>query len=34
MMWKRMSDVSRSDWVPGVEGITLEDNVRNPVTSR
>ena len=28
MIWKIISDLSRSDWVPGVESITLEDNVR------
>ena len=28
MIWNIISDLSRSDWVPGVEGITLEDNVR------
>ena len=27
-IWKIISDLSRSDWVPGVESITLEDNVR------
>ena len=28
MIWNIISDLSRSDWVPGVESITLEDNVR------
>ena len=28
MIWKIISDLSRSDWVPGVESITLKDNVR------
>ena len=28
MIWNIVSDLSRSDWVPGVESITLEDNVR------
>ena len=28
MIWEIISDLSRSDWVPGVESITLEDNVR------
>ena len=28
IIWKIISDLSRSDWVPGVESITLEDNVR------
>ena len=28
MIWSIISDLSRSDWVPGVESITLEDNVR------
>ena len=27
-IWEIISDLSRSDWVPGVESITLEDNVR------
>ena len=27
-IWKIISDLSRSDWVPGVESINLEDNVR------
>jgi hypothetical protein len=33
IIWKIISDLARSDWVPGVESITLEDNVRNPITS-
>ena len=28
MIWNIISDLSRSDWVPGVESINLEDNVR------
>ncbi len=28
IIWSIVSDLSRSDWVPGVESITLEDNVR------
>ena len=28
MIWNIISDLSRSDWVPGVESIALEDNVR------
>ena len=28
IIWNIISDLSRSDWVPGVESITLEDNVR------
>ncbi len=28
IIWGIVSDLSRSDWVPGVESITLEDNVR------
>ena len=28
MIWNIISDLSRSDGVPGVESITLEDNVR------
>ena len=28
LIWEIISDLSRSDWVPGVESITLEDNVR------
>jgi len=28
IIWSIISDLSRSDWVPGVESITLEDNVR------
>ena len=28
VIWKIISDLSRSDWVPGVESISLEDNVR------
>ena len=28
IIWEIISDLSRSDWVPGVESITLEDNVR------
>ena len=28
MIWNIISDLSRSDWVPGVESITLEDNIR------
>tara|TARA_X000000368_G_scaffold216079_1_gene170552 strand:+ start:116 stop:511 length:396 start_codon:yes stop_codon:yes gene_type:complete len=28
MIWNIISDLSRSDWVPGVESITLEDSVR------
>ena len=28
MIWNIISDLSRSDWVPGVESITLENNVR------
>ena len=28
MIWNIVSDLSRSDWVPGVESIILEDNVR------
>ena len=28
VIWNIVSDLSRSDWVPGVESITLEDNVR------
>lgn len=28
MIWSIISDLSRSDWVPGVESISLEDNVR------
>ena len=28
MIWSIISDLSRSDWVPGVESIALEDNVR------
>ena len=28
MIWNIISDLSRSDWVPGVESITFEDNVR------
>tara|TARA_Y100001936_G_C15437475_1_gene342541 strand:- start:79 stop:474 length:396 start_codon:yes stop_codon:yes gene_type:complete len=27
-IWNIISDLSRSDWVPGVESISLEDNVR------
>ena len=27
-IWNIISVLSRSDWVPGVESITLEDNVR------
>ena len=28
IIWSIISDLSRSDWVPGVESIALEDNVR------
>jgi hypothetical protein len=28
IIWNIVSDLSRSDWVPGVESIILEDNVR------
>ena len=28
IIWEIISDLSRSDWVPGVESISLEDNVR------
>ncbi len=28
IIWNIVSDLSRSDWVPGVESISLEDNVR------
>ena len=28
MIWSIISDLSRSDWVPGVESIALGDNVR------
>ena len=28
VIWNIVSDLSRSDWVPGVESISLEDNVR------
>ena len=28
IIWDIISDLSRSDWVPGVESISLEDNVR------
>jgi len=28
MVWNIISDLSRSDWVRGVESITLEDNIR------
>jgi len=28
IIWNIVSDLSRSDWVPGVETIILEDNIR------
>ena len=28
LIWEIISDISRSDWVPGVESITLDGNKR------
>ena len=28
IIWNIVSDLSRSDWVPGVESMMLEDNIR------